>query len=181
MKKFIALALTLALTLCLAVPAFAAEPDIAENNGTASVTVNGTYNAGSTAQEVISVDVSWGSMSFTYNDTVEGNWNDESHNFDGAVKANWTCATDANKITVTNHSNTPVEAQLIFAKATGTNIEGSFTETIGSANDGVMMIDTAVGTLPTAAPSVAAYFNVTAGTITANGTLGTITLKIVNK
>lgn len=181
MKKFIALALTLALTMCLAVPAFAADPDIEENNGTASVTVNGTFNAGSIAQERISVDVSWGSMSFTYNDTIEGTWNDETHNFDGAVAANWTCATNANKITVTNHSNTPVEAQLTFAKAANTNIVGSFTETVGAANDGVMMIDTAVGTLPTAAPFVDAYFNVTAGSITTNGVLGTITLKIVNK
>ena len=181
MKKFLAITLTIALAFCMAVPAFAAEPDISANNGTASVTVNGTYNAGSIAQEVISVDVSWGSMSFTYNDTIEGTWNDETHNFDGAVAANWTCATDANKITVTNHSNTDVEAQLTFAKAENTNIVGSFTETVGSANDGVMLIDSAVGTLPTAAPSAVAHFNVTAGSITANGVLGTITLKIVNK
>ena len=181
MKKILALTLTIVLTLCLALPTFAREPSISENNGTASVTVNGTFNAGSIAAEVISVDVSWGSMSFTYNDTVEGTWNDDTHNYDGAVAANWTCEANANKITVTNHSNTPVEAQLTFAKADNTNIEGNFTETFGTPNDGVMMIDTAVGTLPTAAPTVSAYFNVTAGSITANGVLGTITLKIVNK
>ena len=181
MKKLLAIALTLALALCLAVPAFAAEPDIGTNNGTASVKVNGTYAAGSAADEVISVDVSWGSMSFTYHDTVEGSWNDETHNFDGAVAAHWTCETDANKITVTNHSNTAVEAQLTFVKAENTNIEGSFTETVGTANDGVMEIATAVGTAVSAAPAVEAYFNVTAGSISANGELGTITLKIVNK
>ena len=181
MKKLLISTLTIALALCLAVPALATEASITANNGTASVTVNGTYNAGSTAQEVISVDVSWGSMSFAYNDTIEGTWNDETHNFDGAVVANWTCATDANKITVTNHSNTDVEAQLTFAKADNTNIVGSFTETVGNANDGVMMIYSAVGTQPNAAPSADAYFNVNSGSITANGILGTITLKIVNK
>lgn len=182
MKKFFTtLALILALSLCVSLTAFATEPDIGENNGTASVTVNGTYNAGSVAQEVISVDVSWGSMSFTYHDTVEGTWNDETHNFDDAVAAHWTCATNANKITVTNHSNTDVEAQLTFAKAVNTNIEGSFSETVGTANDGVMLIESAVGTPRDAAPYADAYFNVTAGSITANGELGTITLKIVNK
>jgi hypothetical protein len=98
MKKLLAIVLTLALALCLAVPAFAAESSINADNGTASVKVNGTYTAGSSAAEVISVDVSWGSMSFTYHDTVEGSWNDETHNFDNAVAAYWTCETDANKM-----------------------------------------------------------------------------------
>lgn len=177
----IAIALTLALALCMAVPAFAAESSIDANNGTASVTVNGTYNAGSSAAEVISVDVSWGSMSFTYNDTVEGTWNDETHNFDGAVAVHWTCETNANKITVTNHSNTVVEAQLTFAKVANTNIVGSFTETVGTANDGVMEIATAVGTTVENAPSVDAFFNIDSDSITASGELGTITLKIINK
>ena len=181
MKKLLAIALTLALALCLAVPVFAAEPDIGTDNGTASVKVNGTYAAGSSAAEVISVDVSWGSMSFTYHGTVEGTWNDGTHNFDGAKAAYWTCETDANKITVTNHSNTDVEAQLTFVKAENTNIVGSFTETVGTANDGVMEIATAVGTTVANAPSVEALFNIDSGSITADGELGTITLKIVNK
>ena len=54
MKKLLAIALTLALALCLAVPAFAAESSINADNGTASVKVNGTYTAGSSAAEVIS-------------------------------------------------------------------------------------------------------------------------------
>ena len=102
-------------------------------------------------------------------------------NFDGAVAAHWTCETNANKITVTNHSNTIVEAQLTFAKAENTNIEGSFTESVGAANDGVMEIATAVGTTFANAPSVEALFNIDSGSITADGELGTITLKIVNK
>ena len=172
MKKLLAFALTLALALCMAVPAFAA--DISADNGTANVTVNGAYNAGSSAAEVISVDVSWGSMSFTYNDTVEGTWNDETHKFDGAVAAHWTCEADANKITVTNHSNTAVEAQLTFTKAANTNIVGSFDKS-------TLNLETAVGTTYDKAPSAVAYFTVTSGSITADGELGTITLKIVNK
>lgn len=181
MKKLLTIALTLALTLCLAVPAFATDDSIKTDNGTASVTVNGTYNAGSTAAEVISVDVAWGSMSFTYNDTVQGKWNDKTHDYDDVVEAHWTCETDANKITVTNHSNTAVEAQLTFAKAENTNIVGSFTENVGTANDGIMVIATAEGTTFAKAPSVEAFFNIDSGSIAANGALGTITLKIVNQ
>ena len=180
MKRILTtIALVLALALCMGVPAFAAT--VSANNGTDSVDVEGVYNAGSSATEVISVDVSWGSMSFTYNDTVEGAWNEENHEFDGAIEANWTCDTNANKITVTNHSNTAVEAQLTFAKAEGTNIVGAFEEAYGTANDGVMEIATAVDTAPDAAPYVEAKFNITAGSITENATLGTITVKIVNK
>ncbi|MBR2987868.1 MAG: hypothetical protein IKC63_07590 [Clostridia bacterium] len=180
MKKiFVILTLTAILLISSAIPAFAA--DISTNNGNAQVTVNGTYVTGTTAAEVISVDVAWGSMSFTYQDTDEGKWNDKTHKYDDVVDAYWTCAADANKITVTNHSNTPVEATLTFTKAEGTNIEGAFTETVGTANDGVMALATAVGTTYENAPSVTAYFNVTAGKITANGTLGTVTLTIVNQ
>ncbi|MBQ7364398.1 MAG: hypothetical protein IJW46_02235 [Clostridia bacterium] len=179
MKKiFVILALT-ALFISTAVPVFAA--DISTNNGNAQVTVNGTYASGTTAAEVISVDVAWGSMSFTYQDTDEGKWNDKTHSYDDVVDAYWSCAADANKITVTNHSNTAVEATLAFTKAEGTNIEGSFTETVGTANDGVMALATAEGTAYAEAPAVSAYFNVNAGSITENGTLGTITLTIVNK
>lgn len=180
MKKLLkTLALTLALALCFAMPTFAA--DISANNGTTSVTVQGTYVAGSTAQEVISVDVSWGAMSFTYKGANQGEWNAEKHQYENATSGSWTCETDANKITVTNHSNTVVEAQLAFAKATNTNIEGTFTETVGTANDGIMEIASAVGTAYAEAPSAVAHFNVTAGSITVNGELGTITLTIINK
>ena len=184
MKKTISrLALIIALALCLTLPAYA--QNVSVDQGTSTAPVKGTYNQGSVAAEIISVDVSWGSMSFTYNDTVEGTWNDETHSFDGAVAAHWTCETDANKITIVNHSNTAVEAQLAFANAEGTNIQGAFTETIGTANDGIVSIATAVGTNPEASPMAEVYFNITGGSLSSNAsdgdTIGNITLKIINK
>ena len=180
-KLFTTLAVILAFVLCLSISAFAADPDIGANNGTDTVDVDGVYNAGSTAAEVISVDVSWGSMIFTYNDTVEGVWDHENHEYDNSSVASWTCATDANKITVTNHSNTAVEAQLTFAKANGTDIVGAFDEDNGTADDGIMELATAVDTAVAEAPSANAYFTITSGSIDEDATLGTITLKIVNK
>ena len=148
---------------------------------TTTIIVNGVYEEGDTAEEIVSVDLSWGAMSFTYYDTDEGEWDEEHHVYEGAYDAYWDCEDDANKITITNHSNTDIEAQLSFAKVEGSNIVGSFTEAVGTANDGVAEIATAVDTEPDEAPSVSVYFNIESGSITTSGRLGTITVKIVNK
>ena len=157
----------------------------ASNSGSVTDTdsrpVTGIYVPGSTAAEVISVDVSWGKMEFTYKDAVGGSWNAAEHDYVGDAPAFWSCAPDANKITVTNHSNTAIEAQLAFAATSGLDITGSFTENYGlTENDGVIPLDTAVTTTFDTAPKAIVYFNV-AGTIGASGKLGDITITIVNK
>ena len=178
MKKIIAIALTLALAICLAVPAFA--DTVTTDNGTATKLVSAAYEAGSSATEVISVDVAWGSMTFIYQDAVEGTWNASEHSYSGAREAQWSYI--GNEITVTNHSNTAVEAQLTFSDWFEFDIiEGSFTETSDTANDGKLLLATAVGTEYASAPSASAHFNVTSGSITEDGALGEITVKIVNK
>ena len=179
MKKLLTLALVLALTLSLAVPAFAAET-VTTDGGSSTITVNGTYTPGSTATERVSVDVSWGAMSFTYTGGSEGSWNSTTHEYDGATSGSWTAST-GNTITVTNHSNTAIEAELTFVAADGLNITGSFVETSATANDGKLALATAVGTLPANAPSATATFNITGGTISESGAIGTITVKITNK
>ena len=182
MKRFFTmLAAVLALVICVTFTAFAETDTINQENGTTDITVSGIFEDGAVAEEIISVDLSWGSMSFTYYDTDEGEWDEEHHVYEGAYDAYWDCEDDANKITITNHSNTAVEAQLSFTKVEGSNIVGSFTEAVGTANDGVAEIATAVDTEPDEAPSVSVYFNIESGSITTSGRLGTITVKIVNK
>ena len=191
MKKILTtIAIVLVLALCMAVPAFADEteyvPEVSTNNGSADIDVDGIYTPGSAAAEIISVDIRWGSMVFEYHDVVEGTWDAADHEYVETMPAYWSCETDANEITVTNHSNTAVEAQLTFEKATGTNIEGAFDEDYGTADDGSMPIATAENTAFASAPSVTANFNITAGSISsgseaAPASLGTITVTIVNK
>ncbi len=108
MKKMISVLLVLTLSLCMGITAFAAE--IEEDGGEARADVKGTYVSGGTETTVYSVDVTWGSMEFTYTSYFIGNWNPETHQYDDSTDANWTCDADANKITVTNHSNTNVSA-----------------------------------------------------------------------
>jgi hypothetical protein len=108
MKKMISVHLVLALSLCMGITAFAAEIDA--DGGEASADVKGTYVSGGDRATVYSVDVAWGSMEFTYTSYFIGNWNPDTHVYDDSTDAKWTCDADANKITVTNHSNTSVLA-----------------------------------------------------------------------
>ncbi|MBR6680985.1 MAG: hypothetical protein IKL59_06955 [Clostridia bacterium] len=177
MKKILAIALTLALALCLAVPAFADEATLSSNTTlTKNITVSGTYDENPTG-EVISVDVSWGTMSFTYTPANDGTWNPATHAYTNVPDPVWTPT--GNTITVTNHSNTAVDAELSFAKAVDT-ITGTFTETSGTANNGKLELATAEDTEVNEAPTATATFTVS-GSIAESDDLGTITVTIVNK
>ena len=172
MKKILTtLALVLALALCMSVSAFAAETTLDEA-GDVEIEVNGVYKAGDPAAEVISVDIAWGSMSFTYTDAFEGKWDAENHEYTESSEAAWTCDDGANTITVTNHSNTDVEAQLAFEAAV-TGITGSF-------DVDTMELTSAVGVDVEDADFAVATFTV-AGAITESATLGTITVTVVSK
>ena len=114
MKKIFAIIISLALLSTASVTAFAASP-ITAKDGSDSAVVKGTYVAGDASATVYSVDIAWGSMEFTYTDASKGTWNPDTHGYDGAKAATWSCATDANKIEVTNHSNANVTAQLSYA------------------------------------------------------------------
>ncbi|MDD4422581.1 MAG: leucine-rich repeat protein, partial [Eubacteriales bacterium] len=71
---------------------------------------------------VVSVDVTWGSMEFTYSD---GTWNPETHEYEGT---GWTVDENANKISVTSTSNVPVTVSYTFEQETGyEEVNGSFT------------------------------------------------------
>ena len=106
MKRIFALILTLALALSVtAVPAYAAESKIDNNNPSATHDVKATYNADSSGTTVYSVTITWGEMEFYYD---VGAWNPATHEND----ANWRAV--GNTVTVTNHSNADVTAKLSY-------------------------------------------------------------------
>lgn len=130
MKKIFALILTFALALTAAsVPAFAA--DTIGKGGSAVKDVKATYSAGDSATIVYSVDITWGEMSFTYND---GAWDPDTHKYD----ASW--SSKGNTVTVTNHSNTAVTAKLSYTAA------DNYTDIAGKFEKGELSLATAVGT-----------------------------------
>jgi hypothetical protein len=87
-----------------------------------------TINYTTASANVSSVDVSWGSMEFIYD---EGEWDTESHKW---VNGGWEpSAEDSNLIAVANTGNTDVKMQLSYAtNDTNDDLSGSFTDEAGN-------------------------------------------------
>ena len=172
MKKLFAALLAVAMLASMSVTAFAAE-----NTGATptEITVNGKYNPGAATGEIISADIAWDAMDFTYSAPSEGAWNPATHTYDGATEGGWSDNTPA--ITVTNHSNVAVHATLGFT-ANVTGVVGTFTEASGTENDNVIELATAEGTTVATAPTATANFGISGAAIDADKALGTITVTI---
>ncbi|MDO4325953.1 MAG: YDG domain-containing protein [bacterium] len=85
-------------------------------------------------EDVISVDVTWGAMEFTYTD---GAWNPETHTYgDGG----WTATDDRDQITVTNKGNTNVTVSYLYVQ-TNEEVFGSFME-MGEDGESRKLLDT---------------------------------------
>ena len=138
-------------------------------------TVTGVYQAGTAADEKISVDIVWDAMDFTYTAPSQGIWNPATHAYEGATAGGWSDNTPA--ITVTNHSNVAVNATLGFTPDVA-GVVGTFTEASGTANDNILNLATAVGTESANAPTATANFGISGAAIDADKALGTITVAI---
>ena len=139
------------------------------------ITVTGVYQAGTTADEKISVDIVWDAMDFTYTAPSQGTWNPATHAYEGQAAGGWSDNTPA--ITVKNHSNVALNATLGFT-ADVAGVIGTFTEASGTANDNILNLATAVGTEAANAPTATANFGISGAAIDVDKTLGTITVTI---
>ena len=176
MKKINSVILALLLTLSFNLVSFAASGSVSGIGETQqNIDVNATYSASVSTPEVVSVDISWGAMEFTYSVGGTNNWNPGTHSYNENTSGSWTAT--GNNITVTNHSNVAVEAELSFA-ASVNGIIGKFTESSDIANDSLLSLPSAVGTSVANAPSATATFNITGGSVSADGKIGSITVSI---
>lgn len=207
MKKLISLILALVMVMGLATTAFAEEAGsktLNEKNGTSyDIKVEGKYIEKLLSKEIISVDVEWDAMNFTYAATQQGTWQPDSHTYSNATeKAAWVGDTTSD-IKVTNHSNVDVTANFSF-KADITTVTGSFTEATsaspasdgddddlsdideGSAEAQPLSVDLKAGVLNgyTTADNKTVTFTIggsLADTYTTNTKLGTITVSVEKK
>lgn len=173
MKKLTALLLAIMLVAAMPTTVFAAS--ITTAGGSNSADVTGSYEAGSATGTVYSVEVSWGSMAFTYTGASTGTWNPDTHAYSGTVSAAWSCAENANKITVTNHSNKAVAAALTYSQGAG------YSGVTGAFNNNSLSLATAVGTKVASAPSASALLTLTgelASSVTEAATIGSVTVSI---
>ena len=162
---------TLHLTL---IPTLTENPSTGNGKGKYNIEISGTYTPGA-ADEIISVDVAWEAMDFTYTGASQGTWNPVTHAYEGAIEGGWSDNTPA--ITVTNHSNVAINATLDFTPAVD-GVVGTFTEASGTENDKVLELATAEGTEVENAPTATANFGISGAAIDADKTLGTITVTI---
>lgn len=168
MKKILSLALALAMMLSLSVPAIAAEV----NNNSKEVTAK--YVMGTDGGTIYSVDVTWGNMQFTYTAASKGTWNPETHVYDGAMNAAWSYTEDANKVTVTNHSNTGINVDLTYNKATG------YDAVTGTFDNSTLTLANAEGTEVPSAPTASALLTLSGdlAVSTEDVTVGTVTVTL---
>ena len=127
MKKALAILLTLAL-MCAGLTVFAGSTTVS-SSGNTTIDVQGKYQSGDEPATVYHVDVSWGSMEFTYNAATLGSWDPSTHSYVEGSQASWTYDTNANVITVKNHSNAGITASFDFEAEEGFDVEGEFSKT----------------------------------------------------
>lgn len=119
MKKFRkTTALLTAAAMCAGMTNVALAETISENQGTASQAVTGTYVEGS-AGTVYRVDIVWDSLDFTYKAGESRIWDPDTHTYTTDSSTGWVNANGekSSTITVTNHSNTAIDATVGFKRA----------------------------------------------------------------
>lgn len=171
MKKFFAMILALAMVMTMATTAFAGD---AKNVQSANIPVTGTYSADEYKPEVISADVKWDEMEFTYSAAGSKVWNATTHEYEESSGAGW--AKETKNITIVNHSNVAIKASFVF-KANTADFAG-LTGTFGKDN---MTLKSAVGTVYENAPEDTTTFAPSGATLTTTDTdvnLGTIVVTI---
>lgn len=174
MKKLLSLILALAMVMSLSVTALAAET----NNGTenTSIDVNAMYSDGVSTPDVISVNVEWGAMSFTYSVSGTKQWDATKHEYTANSNAAWTAS--GNTVTVTNHSNIAVKAELSFAA------DSAYNTVTGSFDKATLLLDSGEGlTYENADKDTAALTlaGTLADTVKTSTKVGTITVKITKQ
>lgn len=188
MKKIIGIILIITLVICSSTITLAGEKN---NNelGVVSPTIPVLGQLNGTIGKVYSVDISWQSMEFKFT-TTSATWDPGTHSF-GSATGSWSVLDDSshniNTITVTNHSNDNVKANLSYM-ATETSVSGKFYDSAaesGGTEITSINVPTAVGTTRGTAPTGNGYLRISGKPSdswinSSGGTLGNITVTIAS-
>lgn len=177
-NKLFVVILALILTMSMTATAFAATSpttlgSVTEPGNSVSIDVNGTYTNGTTSPTVYSVDVAWGAMNFTYTASGTNSWDPATHTYTPSTDGSWSVDENANKITLTNHSNAAVKAAFLFNPISG--ITGSFT---GVDENSAFTLDAAAEGSELDSQQKAATLTITGGALTESKQIGTVTVTL---
>lgn len=127
MKKLIATALALTMTLSLSTTALAGgNVDGAGVGSQDPIDVTAKYNDGVTEPTVYSVDLTWEDMTFTYNESGTRIWDPDTHTYTDTTSAGWDKYTAA--VTATNHSNANVTVSFTYTPQGDTGVTAYMTK-----------------------------------------------------
>lgn len=136
MKKQTAFLLALALAASTGTAVYA---EGGSSTNDTEILVKGTYQAPSSPEDTVSVDIVWEDMTFVYTDPYKDNWDPKTHKYKTQTEGSWawngattTTTQTAPNITVTNHSNTGVKASFAFSSDVD-GLTGSFSNLTDSA------------------------------------------------
>lgn len=174
MKKLIATALALTMTLSLSTTALAAgNVDGAVVGSQDPIDVTAKYNDGAKEPTVYSVDLTWEDMTFTYNESGTRTWDPDTHTYTDTTSAGWDKITAA--VTATNHSNTEVTVSFTYTPQGATGVNASMSKDSFKLAAGVV-------NKPNEAATDSSILTITGtpnNSVTAEGvTIGTITVTI---
>ena len=119
MKKWVSILLVLMLVGSMSTVAFA-EDTITESSGEATQNVMASYSEGNGEDDVVvSVDIAWEGLNFTYNEASHPIWNPDTHSYDDSDvrEAGW--AVSDGKVIITNHSNRFLSAGISYEQNSG--------------------------------------------------------------
>lgn len=152
MKKIIALALTLVMVFAMSIPA--AAETLSADGSTTQTDIYASYVSSGENIEVISVDVEFGAMEFTYVNSTTGTWDPTSHTYPttGAT-VGWNAV--GNTVTVTNHSNTEINVKVVAEvnDSLPTELTATTDMTLVPDGNGFVKLNTAEGTTLAEAPA----------------------------
>ena len=182
MKKFFAITLAIVMMMAMATTAFAAEGSSTKKDGESQdITVNAKYNNGMTEQPVVSVNVAWGAMEFTYNVSGTQTWLPDSHTYStNTGTPSWSAS--GNTVTITNHSNIDVKVKTEYKpEETYKDITGTFSYTKTAGTDDFITLTRGQVNMKDSADNVVATLNLRgelASSVNASTKVGTITVTI---
>lgn len=183
MKKFFATTMAILMTMAIATTAFAADgsnSSTKKDGESQSIPVDAKYNGSVTTPGVVSVQIEWGKMEFTYNVGGTKDWNAKDHTYDDNSTEKWT--EEGNTIKLTNHSNVDVKATFTYQQKDN-SVSGDFTynnnKTVDS--EGAITLNKGVENHPESADNVTATLKLSGkwtGTSTKAVNVGSVIVSI---
>ena len=182
MKKLFTILLAVAMLASMSVTAFAADDTVTTDGGSKEISVNAKYVDEGTTPEVISADIEWGAMEFTYSVGGVKVWDAQTHQYT-VTDATGGWSENGNTVKVTNHSNVDVKATFTYAAENGNTLTGAFTYDNSKTADSTGAVSLAAGVVGqvSAADYVTATLKLSgtpSDTMTNFTKVGTVTVKI---